>query len=291
MTQSAITSITDGQRKQYFRFVEDAAGRALAEVPLDKVGLQKLIGNGGEFQARIVSAIREFSVSNQFANEEVASSYAYPSGYKGASSLVEQVAKLQGIFPGLNGMNEDLKLAPPQQLGMEAYFAIPRWERIAKTYGEAVEIVLARLKETRPLYNYREGQLGAQYLRQHERSVSMWQKLGDEQKDHDILVVPAQFGLRHRGRSVRRAREVFAANEFGLGAFATGIMLLTHPQRIVSYDDLCLDCAGDEYAPEARRSFVDAPFWDFRGGKLEFVAAGLAGWNEYCGSASAVLPE
>jgi len=53
-----------------------------------------------------------------------------------------------------------------------------------------------------------------------------------EIKHHDILVVPAQFGLRHRGRSVRRVREVMNANEFGLGVFAIGIMLLTHPERL-----------------------------------------------------------
>jgi hypothetical protein len=36
----------------------------------------------------------------------------------------------------------------------------------------------------------------------------MFQTLGDEQKDHDILVVAAQLGLRHRGRSVRRGSYV-----------------------------------------------------------------------------------
>ena len=40
------TSITEGQKKQYFRFVEDAAERALKETGLDKDGLQKLIENG-----------------------------------------------------------------------------------------------------------------------------------------------------------------------------------------------------------------------------------------------------
>ena len=63
--KAITTSITAGQQKQYKRFVEDAAERALKETALDKDGLQKLIENGDEFQSRIVTAIRELSVSNQ----------------------------------------------------------------------------------------------------------------------------------------------------------------------------------------------------------------------------------
>jgi len=65
-------SITSGQTKQFKRFVEDAAEKALALVGLDKDGLQKLIENGDEFQACIITGIRELSVSNQFADEEAA---------------------------------------------------------------------------------------------------------------------------------------------------------------------------------------------------------------------------
>ena len=290
MTQSAITSITPGQKKQYARFVEDAAERALIEVGLDKDGLQKLIMRGGEFQARLIAAIREFSVSNQFADEEVASSYAYPSGYTGARFITEQTNRLRQLFIGVGFANEKLV---EQQLPsiMEGYFAIPRWGTLASTYNEAVEMVLARLKGTRPFYNYREGQLGPDRLRQSEHSIAMWQKLAEQQQGHDILVVPAQFGLRHRGRSVRRAREMFQPNEFGLGAYATGIMHLTHPERLVSYDDLWPDCAGDEYAPEADGSFVHAPRWNFYDGKLRFGTRDVASYFGYDGSASAVLPE
>src|SRR3989338_9764687 len=85
MTTQSITSaaITDGQKKQYLRFVEDAAEKALKEACLDKDGIQKLIENGDEFQAHIIAGIKELSVSNnQFADEEVSSSHTYPSGYK-----------------------------------------------------------------------------------------------------------------------------------------------------------------------------------------------------------------
>jgi len=289
--KAITTSITEGQKKQYKRFVEDAAERALKETGLDKDGLQKLIENGDEFQSRIVTAIRELSVSNQFADEEVESSYGYLSGYK-PKGITEQTNILRQLFPGVGFADEKLAegTLPPNA---EGWFAIPRWEKIAPTYGEAVQKVLDLIKQARngKFYNYREGQLGPQYLRQFQKSAKAFQKLGDEQKDYDILVVPAQFGLRHRGRSVRRAREVMNASEFGLGAFAIGIMILTHPERLMNYDDLWIDCAGDEFALDADGDFSHAPIFNFSDGKVKFNASWYDNANGDYGSASAFLSQ
>lgn len=291
MTTQSITSITDGQKKQYLRFVEDAAERALKDTGLDKDGIQKLIENGDEFQARIITGIKELSVSNQFADEEVESSYGYLSGYK-PKDITEQTNILRQLFPGVGFADE--KLAErPVPANAEGWFAIPKWQTIAPTYGEAVEKVLAKISETRKgkFKNWREGELGPDRLKQSARAEKMFQTLGDEQKDHDILVVAAQFGLRHRGSSVRRAREVMQVNEFGLGVFAVGIMLLTHPERLMNYDDLYVDCAGDEYAPEADGDFSDAPVFDFHGGEVEFYADWFDDAYDVCGSSSAFLPQ
>lgn len=59
-------SITSGQEKQYRRFVEDAAERALKESGLDKDkdGIQQLISRGGEFQADIVASIKKLAKTN-----------------------------------------------------------------------------------------------------------------------------------------------------------------------------------------------------------------------------------
>ena len=289
MTTQSITSITDGQRKQYKRFVEDAADKALAEAGLDKDGIQKLIENGDEFQARIITGIKELSVSNQFADEEVESSYAYPKGYK-VKGITEQTNILRQLFPGIGFADEKLA-EQPLPPNAEGWFAIPKWQTLAPTYGEAVEKVLAMIGSKRKFYNYRDGQLGAEYLRQHAKTVKMFQKLGDEQKDHDILVVPAQFGLRHKGRSVRRAREVFTANEFGLGAFAIGIMVLTHPERLVQWEQLHVDCAGDEFSPDADGDFSGAPIFHFNDGEVKFDAGWYDLAYEYYGSASAFVSQ
>lgn len=287
--ETLITTVTDGQKKQVKRFAEDAVDRAIAEGLLDKDGIQKLIENGDEFQARIITGIKELSVSNQFADEEVESSYAYPKGYK-VKGITEQTNILRQLFPGIGFADEKIA-EQPLQVNAEGWFAIPKWQTLAPTYGEAVEKVLAMIASKRKFYNYRDGQLGAEYLRQHAKTAKMFQKLGDEQKDYDILVVPAQFGLRHRGRSVRRAREVFQANEFGLGAFAVGIMLLTHPEREVQWEQLHIDCAGDEFAPDADGDFSYAPFFGFYGGEVKFDAYWFGRADEYCGSASAFLSQ
>ena len=230
-------------------------------------------------------------MSNLYAEEEAGSSYGYLSGYL-PKGTPWQIQRLRELFPWLGGANEKLaEGALPENA--EGWFAIPRWKKVGSTYGEALQKVLNLIEQTRngAFYNYREGQLGSNQLCQSTKQVAMFQKLGDEQNGHDILMVPAQFGIRHRGRSVRRAREVMNANECGLGAFAIGIMLLTHPERLQHYDDLWIDCAGDEFAPGADGYFSESPYFEFHDGKVEFGARGV-GYDYDCyGSASVCLPQ
>jgi len=56
-----MASITSKQRKQFKRFVEDGADRALEEINLDKDGLQNLIENGGAFQDDLIVSARKLS--------------------------------------------------------------------------------------------------------------------------------------------------------------------------------------------------------------------------------------
>ena len=160
--ETLITTVTDGQKKQVKRFAEDAVDRAIAEGLLDKDGIQKLIENGDEFQAHIIAGIKDLLVSNQFADEEVESSYAYPKGYK-VKGITDQTNILRQLFPGIGFADE--KLADqPLPPNAEGWFAIPKWEKFAPTYGEAVEKVLAMIGSKRKFYNYRDGQLGADHL-------------------------------------------------------------------------------------------------------------------------------
>jgi len=283
----STTLITSGKRKQIVRLLEDG----LDKVALDDSGAQRIIEHGDELQDGFRKLLAELSVSDRYADEEVETTYGYLSGYK-PKSVAEQAKILRELFPELGSVDETIGTQPLPP-NAEGYFVIPRWEKIASTYNEAVEKILALIEKTRngKFYNYRSGELGPQYLRQHARTVKMFERVGKQQKGHDLLVIPAQFGLRHRGRSVRRAREVFAANECGLGALAIGIMLLTHPERLQHLDDLWIDGAGDEYAPGAGGRFCEAPCFGFGVGRVGFAANGVDFADGCYGSASAFPPQ
>ncbi len=292
------TPITSPQKRKIAALVSEATEKVIEEMGLDKEGAQWVIEmNGDEFAAAVREKVRELltrlSVSDQFADEEVASNYGYLSGYKQPKGITEQTNRLRELIRGVGFADEKLAELPLPKLA-EGFFAIPKWETVAPTYGEAVQKVqdLLRAQRGGKFYSYREGQLGPLHLRQSARSVAFWKRLADAQKGYDILVVPAQFGKRDGiSRSVRRSRVVFTAQEFGLGAFASGIMLLTHPERLQHYDDLWIDCAGDEYAPGADDQFVNAPYFYFDVDGLEFDAFGVGSYYDFCGSASAFSPE
>ena len=286
-------SITPKQEKQYRRFVEDAAEKALTEAGPDKDGLQMLFSQGGDFQEEIVSLVKKYSVSQKFVNEEVPSSYGYSSDYR-HKELTEQTNLLRQHLPGVGFTDPDLherivrgKVALPE--GAEGWYAVPRWQKLAPTYGEALELILKKLGETRKFCNYREGELGPNRLRQSERTAHAMDIIGGDQKG-DILIVAGQFGLRHRGRSVRRAREVFKKpNEFGLDSFTIACMLLTHPERLVQWQQLHVDCAGDEYNVDGQ--FPRAPLFGFDRGGVGFGAIWFGSALAICGSASGFLPQ
>ncbi len=217
----------------------------------------------------IPSRLREGLVG-RYANEEVEPAYdRYPSGYTTPKPIPEQVEILRKIFPQLASASVDESFARVElPAGAEGYFAIPRWQIFAPTYCEALQIVLDAVKKDRGdkfSARLKEGRhIAPQYLRQHFENVEAFQKLEELQPGCDILVVPCQFGLEHIGRSIRRAREVMLKTEFGLGAFAVGVMLLTHPERIGPLDDFPLSCSGDEFISEDGSSFNDFLFfWRF----------------------------
>ena len=299
---NAITQqpATSGQIKQINRFGADAIEKILEELGLNHAGAQRVIENGDEFTAAIRSAaqasLRDLSTTDKYKDEEVESTYGYLSGYE-PKSLADQVARLKTLYPQL----KDAGVADSGELpkGAEGWFAIPNiWKDdslLTGNYNDSVKRVLDLIKQDRDgaFYNYRDGQLGPERLRQSARTESAMRKLSEEQGHPNILVIAAQFGLTHRGRSVRRAREVMVdQGQYGLGAFAIGVMLLTHSNRLQHYDDLWIDCAGDEFDdPDAVGRFVRAPVFEFVGGGVEFGTDWTAHAYGYYGSASVVLPQ
>ncbi len=301
---------TSEQEKQFNRLFDDGMKRfkelMFKKVDPDKKGMQLLIENWDEYLDHIIDVGiakgRVITTPDQFADEEAASSYEYPKEYKSAKPIKEQVTKLAELFSV--SPDDALKLVEtlPKDLpnGAEGWFAIlspaaleklfPNEKDPAERYCKAVSLTIEKLAASRKFYNYREGEITTKRLRQHSRTVAALAKIAESQKG-DILIIPAQLGLRHRGRSVRRARVCFTPGEYGLRALDVGCVALTHPERFVRWEELDMDCAGDDFAPDTDGGFDGAPrFFFFYDDALEFGALYVRNALDDMGSASGFPP-
>lgn len=297
MTAKKLITSDDPKGRQTTDLFRGAYNKA----QLTEEQAQRLNENrGGEFTTELLQLIQKHSTTNQYANEVVFSNYTYPKEYKGPKPIAEQVQTIASMF-GLDPTQalefaKNLPTLPEGDEGWFGWFAIPKVSAVAKKhfpaiadkaeqYCEAVKLVHTKLADSRSFTNYRNGEIVPSKVRQHAHTVNFMEQVEAEQQG-DILIIAVQYGMRHRGKSVRRARETFASNEFGLGAFAIGCMALVHPERYVRLQELDTDCAGDEFAPDADGVFSRAPVFRFYGGKLEFGTYDVSIADGRCGSVS-----
>jgi hypothetical protein len=265
---------TEQQNRMLQEFLGDAVQEAYrtAIEQLDMQSAQTVLDMNrklkSEVAERVVEIIQRHTVSDKYKDEEVRSDRVYPSTYR-VRPVEAQVTELRKAFPGLGSCLEKLS-RKPLPAGAEAWFAIPRWQALAPTYTEAVEMMLAVLATRRKFSNRIIGKIGEKYLRQCERSKLAEKILAEQQQGNDILVIAAQAGMLHRGSSARRTRVAMAGNEYGLGVFAMGCMLLTHPERLSSGETLMIDCSGDEYSVRADYTFDRVPLFDYDISGIEF---------------------
>jgi len=264
--------------EQQNRLLQEYLGDAVQEAyrtaieQLDQQSAQTVLDMNrrlkSEVAERVVEIIQRHTVSNKFKDEEVGSNRVYPPTYR-VRPVEAQVTELRKLFPGLGACQEKLS-RKPLPLGAEAWFAIPRWQALAPTYNEAVDRMIAVLSTRRKFSNRLIGKLNDKFLRQSERSKLAEKILGEQQQGSDILVIGAQAGMLHRGSSARRTRVAMAGNEFGLGVFAIGCILLTHPERLSTGDTLMIDCSGDEYSVRGDYTFDRVPLFDYDMAGIEF---------------------
>jgi len=265
---------TDSQRQLLQDTLAEAMQRvyrtALKQLDRQSAGLvlelrEKL---KAEVASSAVKIMQRLTLSDKYKDEETVSRREYPAAYR-VRPIEAQVTELRRIFPQLGGCPERIGRHPLPE-GAEAWFAIPRWQALGTTYNEALEKVVSALAARRKLSNRIVSRMDAVFLRQNERTKLAESILADQQPGSDILVIAAQAGLLHRGCSARRARVVMAGNEFGLGAFSLGCILLTHPERLSHLDTLMMDCSGDEYSLRGDGIFDRVPLYDYDLGGLEF---------------------
>jgi hypothetical protein len=227
-----------------------------------------------------------------FADEEKPSQRVYPAGYAN-KPVSEQLIALGKHYPKLDG-SEVLKYAKQLSIvvpGAENWFAVPKREKIAKSENDAVEHVLDLIGKSRRFTNFRKGELGPKYLKLSEQTQEALRLFSNAQKG-DYWLIPGQFGLRWRGRSVRRGRVLYDRNEFGFDSYIVGNMLLSHPERLVGQsDELYIDCSGDEYAPDAGGVCGSAPIFGWYGGEVEFNTVWVSSAVPDYGAASGFVPQ
>jgi hypothetical protein len=265
---------TEQQDKMLQEYLGEAVQQAYktAIEQLDKNSAKSVLEMDKKLKSEVadavVSIIHRYTVSDKYKEEEVGSNRVYPPTYR-VRPIEAQVTELKKCFPSLGSCLEKLarRTLP---FGAEAWFAIPRWQALAPTYNEAVEMAVGVLAKRRKFQNRIIGRLGPEYLRQSERSQLAEKILGDQQQGNDLLVVAAQAGMLHRGSSARRTRVAMAGNEFGMGVFAFVCMLITHPERLSTGDTLMVDCSGDEYSVRGDRNFDRVPLFDYDSAGIEF---------------------
>ena len=307
---------TAGQLGEFRRKMESIARRAAEacnelESVSDHDALSRLIDRIGEYETPILRAAIEKTESilkcDRYVDEEVVSDREYPPTFKGPKPLEEQIKILADIFKLSSGPAlEYAKKLPeqPTEARAEGWYAIPAlhalinkyWpgKSLAAGYCLATNMVLQKLGETRPFFNNREGQVAEKHFRREKYSKEKLLNLAEKQRGNNILIVAAQFGKRHRGRSVLRALESFSPYEYGLGAFEVGCMALTHPERFSCEEEVDADCCGDEVALKVGDDYRSAPCFIYRANKLQFdvlLAGGSGTTFGHCGAVSGFMPE
>jgi len=220
-------------------------------------------------------------------------------GFSMPKPVEEQIGILRnlslvGTCEGING-----KSIPR---GADGFFVIPRWELVASKYHTAVRHVLALIKKTRDgkFYNYREDEIGPLTIRCSKKTDNAFRALAEQQAGCDLLVVACQFGSHYRDYAVDRVLSNLRPNEFGLDAFSVGIMLLTHPERLMSPINLWIDCPGGEFVvdeevseekPTNDRDFNHAPLYRYceEDKIIAFGAGHIEHRSEKSGSATGFL--
>lgn len=240
---------------------------------------------------QLLQGFSEFTLDEkdgEFDDEEIESNCGYASGYTQPCSIFEQANILRDRFPQLGSVKEVLGRLPVPE-GAEGKFVIPRWERFGSTYCQAVNSVLPHVLVYESTWCY-FGHLEESSFREGNAKQTAMQQIADEQKGYDLLVVDGQFGILHRGRGVRRVRQLTDGScQFCFGAFENLIMLLTHRNRL-GKGDLWIDCAGDEYAHGEDDSFTYAPIVYCDHGRLHFRADFIGRASAHSGSSTGFLP-
>lgn len=292
-----MSDATLAQGKQLAELIlREENSREFVQNLIERWGVVQLIGRGEVDQATLIEALRHI---NPYTNEKVEPRFFYPEGYK-PNPVEEQVRILLGRFDWLDTSHVSEFVASWSEYGQaDGIYVIPKPTVLAAKLGIedpwtnfgllAEKGPVAALSETRKFYNYRSGRMGPEYYRLHGEAKSELAALEATQPG-DVLVFPAQTGRLYAGFSVRNAQEeikrVEKPYQWPLPSYIVGWILFANPHRLTRYEDLAIDCPGDEYSFEVGGQFEVSWYFSFSGGKLGFLSRLFGDANGKFGSAS-----
>ncbi len=291
-------SITAAQIKQIVGFVRDV----VSTLGLGFSQVQAFISDANQvakFKEGIKNLLQEMIASNPFAKERVKQAWFYPKNWK-SKSISEQLVKLTDLFQSIDlSQVEALMDKVIVQKLADGVVILPKLSFLAKLwsipdpygegYGFVCEKLFGRIAVSRAFYNYRAGQMDAKHIRIHQEVRNLLEKL-EAETPGDVLVLPFDFGGLYAGWSPRAARwEALNNSQLPLITAQVACLLLTMPDRLTTWEQLFIDCSGDEWDWLAVGCWADCPCFDFRSGELLFDdgGAGYAGGRD--GSAVAFL--
>lgn len=255
--------------KDFLRFFKNIIEEAVSRAKLTTDGLYRLYGKADELLNGVTRLIVSLSREENFPDEDKGIICTVDTVYKQRNTL-EVHRLLDYYFPGLETCNEQIALrAKPE--GAIGSFIVPRWQRTEATYNQALALVLEKLAK---MYGPKFANLLAQQpgaLGQDSKTVKAMSRIGNSQPDSNFLILFAQLGTRHLGRSARRAREMMSESEFGLNVFTVACILLAHQEYVRDHgfnSHRIIMCGGDRFILESGKTFT--PCFIINGGNILF---------------------
>lgn len=253
----------------------------------------------------LANLIKSLSESKLYADQVVASKYAYLSGYRQARPIDEQIQILRKFDWGrsINWELSDIQkklLTQELPFGSEGYFVVV-FDRIMVTHYEddptvsqsgpvrrCLDMLIRQRQELAVKYDSRYFDQ-AHYHRSRKATLMMQELWASQGCPLDIMLIPAQLGLKYAGHSALRSGVVFQKNEFPLDAYEILIMTLTHENRLQHYDDLWMTLPGSEYSKDANGIFDHSLYIKYVGGAIHMGSIKSSAADGYYGSVSGFL--
>ena len=226
-------------------------GEVIDDLSLTKDQAQQVIAHAGHLRQDIAKTAKESVLQILWQGN------VYPKDYR-RKPIERQIAILGKVFDldTAEAMQYVKESLPNKKLpkGAEGWFAVLSLEAIAEKhflyvtgdidqYREAIRFACKEVGKMRNFSDYGLGFFNHHSFAERPEVLRFRAVQWSGQKG-GIIIIPAQLGMRHRGKSVDEAKAAFRKKEeYPLGMFEILSILITHPKRLNMYAGLGLSCA------------------------------------------------